>query len=129
MRCCIAITALAAALAVGAPVQAAGPAPGTPEYFQRDNQNMNDAYGRIVGPGGQLQNPNYLPAAIAEGNDNGLSQLAEQSAAPNRPAITPGNFFPGWNMGNPLRRGWNGQRGQIVRISYTNRYGAVIRRC
>ena len=36
------------------PAHAAGPQPGTPEYFQRDNQNMNDAYGRETGPGGQL---------------------------------------------------------------------------
>jgi hypothetical protein len=30
-------------------------------------------------------------------------------------------------VGNPLRRGWDGKRGQIVRVSYTNRYGALIR--
>ena len=51
----------------------------------------------------------------------------DQAATPNRLAITPGNVFPGWNVGNPLRRGWAGKRGQVVPVSYTNRYGALIR--
>jgi dienelactone hydrolase len=109
------------------PAAAAGPAPGSPDYVQRDTQNMNDAYGRITGPGGQLQNPNYLPAMVLESNQLTANQLLDQAATPTRLAITPGNVFPGWNVGNPLRRGWNGKRGQIVRISYTNRYGALIR--
>ena len=110
-----------------APATAAAPRPGTPEYVQRDNQNMADAYGRETGRGGQLDNPNYLPALIAEGNDVGFSQLAQQAAQPNRPALTPGNVFPGWNVGNPLRRGWAGRRGLRVAVSWTNRYGALIR--
>jgi hypothetical protein len=114
--------------ALGAvPAMAAGPAPGSPDFVARDTQNMNDAYGRITGPGGQLQNPNYLPALVLESNQLTATQLLDQAATPNRLAITPGNVFPGWNVGNPLRRGWDGKRGQIVRISYTNRYGALIR--
>ena len=35
----------------------------------------------------------------------------EQAASPTRLAITPGRVFPGWNVGNPLRAGWNGTRG------------------
>ncbi|HYZ28489.1 MAG TPA: hypothetical protein VE570_05480, partial [Thermoleophilaceae bacterium] len=35
--------------------------------------------------------------------------------------------FPGWNEGNPFRRGWAGRRGIQVPVSYTNRYGALIR--
>jgi dienelactone hydrolase len=121
------VAAALAALTAVTPALAAGPTPGSPEYFQRDFQNMNDAYGRITGPGGQLQNPNFLPALITDGNDKGLSQLAEQAATPTRLALTPGEFFPGWNVGNPLRAGWNGKRGQIVRVKWTNRYGALIR--
>ena len=37
-------------------------APGTPEYFQRDTQNMRDAYGRQTAPDGQLS-PAYLAEA------------------------------------------------------------------
>ena len=112
---------------VGAAPAAAAPQPGTPDYIARDNQNIIDAYGREVAPGGQLQNPNYLPALLAESTENGLDQLAQQAATPNRIAITPGNVFPGWNVGNPLRRGWSGKRGLRQEISYTNRYGALIR--
>src|SRR5437764_9659963 len=48
-------------------------------------------------------------------------------ATPTRIAITPGNFFPGWNGGNPFRRDWNGRRGLRTAVAYTNRYGALIR--
>jgi hypothetical protein len=105
----------------------AAPQPGTPDYLARDTQNIVDAYGRQVAPGGQLQNPNYLPALVFDGTDNGLDQLVQQAATPNRIAITPGNVFPGWNVGNPLRRDWSGKRGLRQPVSYTNRYGALIR--
>src|SRR5688572_10135480 len=110
-----------------APAEAAGPLPGTPDYVVRDTQNIFDAYGRQHGPNGQLTNPNYHPALVLESTDTGLDQLMDQAAAPNRLAITPGNVFPGWNAGNPLRRGWSGSRGLRVPVSYTNRYGALIR--
>lgn len=127
-----AFTVASAALALGigvaaAPAAASDPAPGTPEYQQRDTQNVVDAYGRIVGPGGQLQNPSYLPALVTESNAVGLAQLTQQAATPTRLALTPGNVFPGWNVGNPLRRGWDGKRGQITPVAWTNRYGALIR--
>src|SRR4051794_26434574 len=104
---------------------AAGPPPGSLEYLQRDNQNQADAYGRNTQQ--QLGNPAYMKALQAEHNDVWLSQLAQQAAAPTRLAITPGNVFPGWNGGNPLRRGWSGTRGLRVPVAYTNRYGALIR--
>jgi hypothetical protein len=113
--------------AVPSAATAAGPQPGTPEYVQRDNQNIADAYGRQTAPDGQLGNPHYLPALVAEGNEVGLSQLAQQAATPNHVALTPGNVFPGWNAGNPLRRGWTGRRGLRTAVSWTNRYGALIR--
>jgi dienelactone hydrolase len=102
------------------------PAPGTPAYVARDLQNMQDAYGRITGPGGQLQNPAYLASLVTAGTADQVSQLMEQAASPTRIAITPGRVFPGWNVGNPLRAGWNGTRGQSERISFTNRYGALL---
>src|SRR3954447_7676582 len=123
------LTVLAALLALAFAPQAlaAGPQPGTPEYVQRDNQNIADAYGRQTAPDGQFNNRDYEVAQAQESNDNGLKQLAEQAAAANRLAITPGNVFPGWNTGNPFRRGWAGRRGIQVPVSYTNRYGALIR--
>lgn len=115
---------VACALAAAAPAVAGGPQPGTPEYVQRDNQNIADAYGRQTG---QQLTPQFTQALLAEHTENGVNQLAEQLATPTRLAITPGQFFPGWNGGNPLRRGWTGRRGLRTRISYTNRYGALIR--
>src|SRR3954462_7297968 len=117
----------AAVIALPAAAYAAAPKPGTPEYVQRDNQNIADAYGRQTAPDGQFNNPDYIVGNVEQSNENGLRQLAEQAAAANRLAITPGNFFPGWNAGNPFRRGWEGRRGMMVPVSYTNRYGALIR--
>ena len=34
---------------------------------------------------------------------------------------------PGWNVGNPLPGGWAGTRGQMTPVSFTNRYGALLR--
>jgi hypothetical protein len=86
---------------------------------------MADAYGRNTQQ--QLGNPAYMTALQTEHNEVWLQQLAQQAATPTRLAITPGNVFPGWNGGNPLRRGWTGRRGLRVPVSYTNRYGALIR--
>ena len=128
IRTAAGVAGLIAALVMSVPANAAsGPKPGSPEYVQRDNQNMTDAYGREFGPGGQVNNPNYTQALITEHGQVWWNQLGQQLAIPNRIAITPGNFFPGWNGGNPLRAGWGGHRGLVEQISYTNRYGALIR--
>ncbi len=108
------------------PAPAPAPTPGSPAYVARDLQNLNDAYGRITGPGGQLQNPAYLAALVTAGTADQTQQLMEQAASPTRIAVTPGRVFPGWNVGNPLRAGWNGTRGLSERISFTNRYGALL---
>jgi dienelactone hydrolase len=102
------------------------PQPGTPAYAARDAQNIKDAYGRVIGPGGQLQNPAYLTALTLAGTADQTQQLMEQAASPTRIAVTPGRVVPGWNVGNPLRAGWNGTRGLSQRISFTNRYGALL---
>ncbi len=122
-------TAAVAAAALAAPADGAGPdgpAPGDPAYTARDAQNIADAYGRITGPGGQLQNPAYLPALVQAATERGVAQLLAQAARPGHPAITPGNVFPGWNVGNPLRAGWVGTRGEARPVSFTNRYGALL---
>lgn len=115
---------LASVLACSAPATAG---PDDPAFTVRDTQNIVDAYGRIHGSGGQLQNPAYLPALVQASTAKGVEQLLTQVAAPNRLAITPGNVFPGWNVGNPLRAGWEESRGRIKRITFTNRYGALLR--
>jgi hypothetical protein len=122
-----ALLAAALVIALTQAAAAAGPKPGSPEYVQRDSQNIADAYGRQTAPDGQFNNPKYTLALREEHNDVFLQQLAQQAASPGHLALTPGNVFPGWNGGNPFRRGWNGKRGQVTQISYTNRYGALIR--
>jgi dienelactone hydrolase len=122
-----ALLALAAGAAGAMPASAADDGPGSAAYEQRDAQNVADAYGRIDGPGGQLQNPAYLPALVTHGTLVGVDQLLTQVASPTRLALTPGNVFPGWNVGNPLRAGWDGTRGRIEKVAFTNKYGALLR--
>ena len=112
------VAALALAFAAS-PASAASPNP------VADLANMTAAYGRITQ--GQLANPAYLPALVQESTSVGTQQLLQQVATPTRVALTPGNVFPGWNVGNPLRAGWNGTRGRITPVAFTNRYGALLR--
>ncbi len=109
------------------PAHAAAPQPGTPEYLARDLANIADAYGRVTGPGGQLANPAYLPALIKESTATSAAQLLAQAASPTRLALTAAMAVPGWNVGNPLRASWNGTRGVITPVTFTNRYGALLR--
>jgi len=67
-------------------VWAAGPTPGTPEYVQRDNQNMADAYGRQTAPDGQL-NPSYVSALPGATNPGYLQQIAQQAATLEPPTL------------------------------------------
>jgi dienelactone hydrolase len=114
--------------ALAAPASAEpAPTPGDPAYTQRDLQNIADAYGRVDGEGGQLQNPAYLPALVAASSQTSVDQLLTQVASPTHPALTAGAVVPGWNVGNPLRAGWNGTRGVSRKVSFTNRYGALLR--
>ncbi|MEP9382108.1 alpha/beta hydrolase [Nocardioides sp. KR10-350] len=124
----LAVLALALPLAPGgAHAATAKPKPGSPAYDVADARNMAAAYGRITGPGGQLRNPAYLPALVATGAVTNASQLLQQAATPTRLAITPGEVVPGWNVGNPLRAGWDGTRGEMKAVAFTNRYGALLR--
>ena len=125
----IAGAALAVALTAVAPGVAGAqdaPEPGSPEYVQRDARNMLDGYGRQTGPGGQFS-PEYLAEVVPNGVPQGLGQLYDQASDPTRPALTPGNFFPGWNNGNAFRFEWDGKRGIEIPIAFTNRYGALLR--
>lgn len=99
----------------------------SPAYVERDARNVSDAYGRITGPGGQLRDPAYLPALVQQSSATSVAQLLAQAASPTRPALTAGNVVPGWNVGNPLRAGWDGTRGRMRDISFPNRYGALLR--
>ncbi len=124
------LTALAltvTTLLTGGPAVAAEPQPGDPAYTTRDTQNMADAYGRITGPGGQLRNPAYVPALAQQVPARALAQLLAQAASPTRLSLTAGSVFPGWNVGNPLRAGWDGTRGLSRDVAFTNRYGALLR--
>lgn len=103
------------------------PAPNTPAYLARDLKNIVDSFGRVTGPGGQLSNPSYLPALISGATLLSATQLLNQAADPLRPVLSAGQLVPGWNIGNPLRAGWNGTRGISKTVSYLNRYGAKIR--
>lgn len=125
LTCTLGLLLVGPARADDAPV--AAPAPGSPAYVARDLGNIVDAYGRITGPGGQLANPAYLPALIQQSSLLTATQLLTQAANPTRLALNAGNLVPGWNVGNPLRAGWNGTRGRSRTISFTNRYGALLR--
>ncbi len=129
-KLCSALIALAAFSALGitgAPAHADAPAPGTPDFLARDLKNITDSYGRILGPGGQVQNPNYLPALLTQVPLVYVAQMLAQLATPTRLAITAGQLVPGWNVGNPLRAGWNGTRGISQPVAFKNRYGAQLR--
>ncbi|WP_240341097.1 hypothetical protein [Nocardioides sp. SYSU D00038] len=103
------------------------PPPGSVPYLLRDLRNIGDAYARITGPGGQLANPAYLPALVKEATLLSATQLLAQAANPTRLVLTAGQLVPGWNVGNPLRAGWNGTRGRSTTVSFLNRYGALLR--
>jgi hypothetical protein len=127
MRTLVPLAVGALLVGLAAPAAADDPQPGDPAYVARDGRNVVDAYGRIHGPGGQLQNPAYLPALVQAATARGVAQLLDQVATPNRLAVTPGNLFPGWNVGNPLRAGWEGTRGRSRKVTFTNKYGALLR--
>jgi hypothetical protein len=105
---------------------ATGPAPGTPAYLARDAQNIADAYGRQTAPDGQLT-PAYGLANAQHIGPVYEAQLRAQAATPTRPALSPGLAVPGWNAGNPYRQAWNGRRGHITPVSFTGRYGELLR--
>src|SRR3954447_18017010 len=103
------------ALTGRAPAHAAGgPKPGSPAFVKRDFQNMADAYGRELAPGGQLRDPNYLATLFTTRTASGLTRLGGHLERAKPPALAAGNVFPGWNTGNPRRAGWDGRRGRRV---------------
>jgi dienelactone hydrolase len=121
----LAIAAALLATTTGAAQASGGPQPGTPEYVQRDLQNIADANSRQTASDGQLS-ATYL-AALQQQNPVFLGQQSTQLGSPDRLALSPGQFFPGWNAGNPYRSEWSGKRGLTVPVAFTNRYGALLR--
>jgi dienelactone hydrolase len=103
------------------------PTPGSAAYLARDLENVTNSFGREIAPGGQLSNPYFLPALVKSATLLSATQLQNQVANPLRPVISAGQLVPGWNIGNPLRAGWNGTRGISKTISFLNRYGALLR--
>ncbi|MCW2946690.1 MAG: Alpha/beta hydrolase family protein [Actinoallomurus sp.] len=99
------------------------PEPGSPAYLARDAQNILDAYGRQTQ---QQLTPSYITAMPTTTGFQYAADLQSQAAEPTRPALDPGEAVPGWNAGNPYRATWNGSRGHITPVTYTNRYGALI---
>jgi hypothetical protein len=130
VRSALALAAVVGIVAAGtsgaAAASGSGPAPGSPEYIARDNQNIADAYGRQTAPDGQLT-PAYGLANAQVIGPAYQAQLEAQAATPTRPALDPGMLVPGWNSGNPYRAHWAGNRGEITPVSFTNRYGALLR--
>ena len=124
----IALTAVTAAVllptAAGAGTSTK-PVPGSAAYVARDLQNMRDAYGRQLAPDGQLT-ATYITALQSQAQTFSIDDLLAQAARPTHPAVTPGNLVPGWNVGNPLRAGWDGKRGRILPVTFDNRYGAQL---
>ncbi len=118
-------TALGLVLSLLAPVAPAGAAP-RPYDPVADVAAMTQAYGRVTGPGGQLQNPAYLPALVRRASLVTATQLLAQAADPLRLSLTPALAVPGWNVGNPLRAGWDGTRGRLRTVAFTNRHGARL---
>ncbi|GAA4107447.1 hypothetical protein GCM10022215_00310 [Nocardioides fonticola] len=111
---------------IGLPAAQAAPGDPKPVSPTDDLANIADAYGRITGPGGQLRNPAYLPALVQQSSLVTAAQLMAQAVDPLRLALTPALAVPGWNVGNPLRAGWDGTRGRTRTVAFTNRFGAKL---
>jgi pimeloyl-ACP methyl ester carboxylesterase len=111
----------------GRPVEAQpGPSPGSPAYIARDVQNMENAFGREIGPGGELTDPSYQESLVPDTSSAWSAQTTEQATDPTDPAVTGGNLVPGWNVGNPDRAGWAGSRGQEVPVRFAAHDGALL---
>jgi dienelactone hydrolase len=125
------LAAFAAVVLPAVPASAAtgtGPQPGSPEYVQRDADNMAQAYDRQTAPDGQLMNPEYSVEFDQQVGVEEAQKLEAQAAYPGRPAVTLGLLVPGAELGNPFRwTGWDGVRGHLQDVKYLNRYGALIR--
>lgn len=118
---------LAVLLAPSAAPAAERPAPTITDHLAQDLTLVTEAYGRITGPGGQLQNPAYLPALVQQGAEVGIAQLVAMAASPLRLSLTGAVLVPGFNVGNPLRASWSRTRGVATPVQFTNRYGALLR--
>ena len=105
------------------------PSRASPEYVQRDIQNMADAYGRNTQQ--QLGNPAYMTALQTEHNEVWLNQLAQQAATPTRLAITPGQRLPGLERRQPAapRLGGHARAARAGRVHEPLRRAASAAAC
>jgi dienelactone hydrolase len=107
LRLGAAVCALASSLATAVHAAPADePAPFTPAWYAREAQNYADAHGRTAD---QLSNVAYQQLRF----EICTSDTTDKGACD----------------GDPYRRleAWNGVRGRVTEVSYTNRYGATIR--
>jgi len=108
------------------PAAASGPAPGTPVYMARDVRDMEAAFGREIGPGGELTSPAYLAGLGPDVAATAIAYGVDDAQDPTDPALTPGNLVPGWSAGTPDRSQWAGTRGQELSVHFAAPDGAVL---
>lgn len=120
-----AIVCLSAVLATSAgasPVP--DPEPGTPEYVQRDLENVALMYGRNRD---QATNPDFAARLFPNGAASSVENLADQAERPTRPVISLSQLLPNGRVWDPYRLDWERQgRGLQVPFAYNNRDGARI---
>jgi dienelactone hydrolase len=104
--------------------QSDDPEPGTPEWHQRDLENVDRMTTRIRD---QLTHPEYHSRIAVDGLPIGFGNLADQLDRPDRPMISLSQLVPGARGADIYRWRWQRQgRGIQVPFEYENRYGARI---
>lgn len=118
------LLAVAALVAAAPAVTAADPDPGSPEWVQRDLDNMARSAGRMVD---QQANPAFHQTFAVETPGLVAGGLSDQLAHPDRPIVTLGQLVPGGRTTDPFRVDWaERRRGIATPFEYLNRYGARI---
>lgn len=125
MAATVALALVAVLVAAASPAGADDPAPGTPEWFQRDAANQHYATGRHQD---QLTNPEFGRLGMAGIVSNYPDNVADQGAHADRPMVTLGQWIPGGDVGDPMRLHWHDEllRGVRADVEYGNRHGARI---
>jgi dienelactone hydrolase len=111
-------------LAPAAGAQTDEPEPGSPEWHQRDLENMEHMTGRTRD---QITNPDYgLRLALASPGI-AADDLADQVANPLHPVISASRLLAPGQAADVYRRDWERQgRGVVAPVVYENRDGARI---
>ena len=100
------------------------PEPGTPEWYQRDAENVAHMTGRNQDQAG---NPDYSSRLAVNGFPIAFGNLADQVLHPDRPIVSLSQLTPGARGADIYRWDWEQQgRGVMVPFEYENRDGARI---